>query len=109
MAAAALLLMAVGTLGRPHLLLLMTPFAGLVCPILAEGGDLSPLVGLVAGGAGHFLHLLVFFVGEGDVTVFGLKDDDCGVLGNGKAGTAEGQCDSSNDLFHTGALLLTWM
>jgi hypothetical protein len=83
-----LLLVAVVAFGGPLVLLEVAPLAGRMSPILTKCGYLAPLVGLVAFGAGHFLHILVLFMREGDVAVFGVQHDD-GVVGSGgEAGTA---------------------
>jgi hypothetical protein len=93
-------LVAVTAFRRPHIFRLMAPLAGLVRPILAESGYLPPLFGLVTGGAGHFLHILVLFVGEGDISVFGVQDDNGIIRGAGNTGTENGQGYSCDNPFH---------
>ena len=50
-----LFFMAFAALGGSLAHLLVTPFTGLVGPVLAESGDLSTLVGIMAGGTSLFL------------------------------------------------------
>jgi len=75
----------------------MASLAGLVRPLFAESGDLPALIGFVTGGAGHLFHILVLFVREGYISVFGRQDDDGVIRGSGEAGTENGQghgCDN---------------
>ena len=95
-----LFLVAVTAYRRSHLLLLMTPLAGLVRPLFAESGDFPTLIGLVTGGAGHFLHILVLFVGEGDISVFGRQDDYGVIRCAGEAGTENGHGNCCDNPFH---------
>ena len=80
-----LFLVAVTAFRRSHILILMASLAGLVRPLFAESGDLPALIGFVTGGAGHFFHILVLFVREGYISVFGRQDDDGVIRGASEA------------------------
>ena len=90
-----LLLMAFATLGRAHVFLCMTTFAGLVRPILAEPFDLTRAL-LMA----HFAILqrfLVLLVVEGNIAVLGREGN--GISRHRRCRAKEGKHNRRNNLF----------
>jgi hypothetical protein len=83
----------------------VAPFAGLVRPVFAQIGYLAAFFGFMAGGAGNLLHVLMLFVREGDIAVFG-RQYHYGIVGGGsEAGAKQGQGDRCNNPFHGSDLL----
>jgi len=97
--AARLFFMALTALGGSLAHLLVTPFAGLVSPVLTESGDLSTLVGIMAGGTSLFLlDCLMFRVREAYITVLGREADR--VSAEDTSGSEHYNGNTENQMFH---------
>jgi hypothetical protein len=90
-----LLLVALATLGRTGVLLLVAAFAGLVGCILAKTFDLTTFVTCVTLGAPHCLMLLMV---KGYIAILSLEHD--GVGAKSSHGTEQEHGNSSKHLFH---------